>query len=127
MMRINEILKKEINTLIIVFNCQCYFEVKKIQNELFGESYLKLDNSIDLSIKIREIMKKGLVITSGILGGISMGIGIYGIIAGGVMNPVAGIVIGSIYILGASIAAGYRLIKGKKKLMKNMSMSINQR
>lgn len=32
------------------------------------------------------------------------------------MNPVAGIVIGSIYILGASIASVYRLIKGKKKV-----------
>jgi hypothetical protein len=100
----------------MIFNFQCYSEVKKIQNELFGESYLKLDNSIDLSIKIKEIIKKGLVISSGIFGGIGMGVGIYGIIAGGIINPVAGIVIGSIYFLGASIATGYRLIKGTKKV-----------
>ena len=116
MMNINEILKKEINAMIIEFNCKCYFEVQIIQNELFGESYLKLDKSIDLNIKIREILKKGGVITSGIFGGIGIGVGIYGVIAGGIANPIAGIVIGSIYLLVASGASIYRLIKGKKKV-----------
>jgi len=116
MMGINQKLKKGINEFVIIFNCQCYFEVKEIQNELLGETYLKLDNSINYSIKIKEIIKKGLAISSGIFGGIGIGVGIYGIIAGGIINPVGALIVGSIYVLGASIAGVYRLIKGKKKV-----------
>ena len=117
MMEENEILKKKINKNTTEFNCKCFIEVREIQNELFGESYLKLDTSINFNIKIREFLKKGGVISSGIFGGIGIGTGIYGIIfGGGIANPIAGLVLGSIYLLVASGAGIYRLIKGKKKV-----------
>ena len=116
MMEENENLKKKINKMIIEFNAKCFIEVKEIQNELFGETYLGLESSIDFNIKYKEFLKKGIVSLSGIVGGAGMGVGIYGVIAGGILNPVAGIVLGSIYLLGTSVAVGYRLFKGKKKV-----------